>query len=100
MRLAQPVEPRGIDITLLPARRQRRLTPRRDLPRSASWWFDALASPPLTILPVENLTPEPCLAQAGPQPVARFHLPGHGIAPLAARASLGDVVRLMLAVPT
>ena len=100
VRLAQPVGARGIDITL-PLRAANAADPKARLALQRKLVvLGRFGQAPLTILPVENLTLGTLPGASGPQPVARFHLPGHGIAPLAAPGELGDVVRLMLAVPT
>jgi hypothetical protein len=96
VRLAQPVGPRGLDITLTlePSLRMATAETR------ASWLRHAVVvgrfgQAGLSYLPVENLTFSPSLRS----PQVRFHLPGHGIAPLAAPGELGDVVTLALALP-
>ena len=100
VRLAQPVGARGIDITL-PLRAASAADPKARLALQRKLVvLGRFGQAPLTVLPVENLTLGTLPGASGPQPVARFHLPGHGIAPLAAPGELGDVVRLMLAVPT
>lgn len=96
LRLAQPVGPRGLDITLTLDAAFRMA----DAETRARWQRHAVVvgrfgQAPIGYLPVENLTFSPSLRS----PQVRFHLPGHGIAPLAAPGDLGDVVTLALVLP-
>ncbi|MBL9004501.1 MAG: hypothetical protein JNJ46_09655 [Myxococcales bacterium] len=96
LRLAQPVGPRGLDVSLTLDAPFRMISP-DDLARFQrhAVVVGRFGQAPTSYLPVENLSFGPSLRSAQ----VRFHLPGHGIAPLAAPGELGDVVTLTLALP-
>lgn len=96
LRLAQPVGPRGLDVTLDldEAFRSARAEDRARWQRHAVV-VGRFGSAPASVLPVENLT----FGLSLRHPQVRFHLPGHGIAPLSPPGELGDVLTLALALP-
>lgn len=92
--LAQPIGPRGLDITLTldaPQRMTNAETQARF--RQQAVVLGRFGKGPITVVPAENLVFSPSLRS----PQVRFHLPGHGIAPLAAPGELGEVATLAVA---
>jgi hypothetical protein len=101
VRLAQPIGPRGIDITLPLSAEYQAFTPEERAARLRYLVvYGRFGQAPATIVPVENLTLGSLGKPGRRESLVRVHLPGHGIMPAAAPGELGDVVTLQLAVPS